>query len=119
MSTLIISSFSNLVENNTNSFITDVEYGKMLYFNPRGIGCNLCHGDTGKGKFITSYKHKAKNDKELKTITIASSDITNIDFKQFSKSINITKSKSIMPKYFLTTEEIESIYIFLKTQRSK
>lgn len=33
-----------------NSFITKYEYGKMLFNNPRGIGCNNCHGDDARGK---------------------------------------------------------------------
>ena len=27
----------------SKDFITDIEYGKMLYKNPRGVGCNKCH----------------------------------------------------------------------------
>ena len=116
---MITFGFSNLVENDTNSFITKIEYGKMLYFNPRGIGCNLCHGNNGEGKFIASYKHKKKNEKEFKTISISAPNILNIDFNSFIKAINSLKSKSIMPKYFLSKEELKSIYIFLNTKDKK
>jgi argininosuccinate synthase len=38
------------------SFISNLEYGQMLYKNPRGIGCIKCHGDNGKGKLIATYR---------------------------------------------------------------
>ena len=44
----------------SESFITDVEYGKMLYQNPRGIGCDKCHGKKGGGLLIASYKELNK-----------------------------------------------------------
>ena len=40
-----------------NSFITKYEYGKMLYNNPRWIGCNNCHGDDARGKKLVEFKH--------------------------------------------------------------
>ncbi len=79
----------------------------MLYKNPRGIGCNLCHGINGKGKFIASYKHKGK------TIQVSAPNIINLDYNSFKLAISTNKPKSIMPKYFLTDEEIESIYHYL------
>ena len=39
-----------------NSFITKYEYGKMLYNNPRGIGCNSCHGNDARGKKMVDFK---------------------------------------------------------------
>ncbi|MBL0722011.1 MAG: hypothetical protein JJV88_05470 [Sulfurovum sp.] len=27
-----------------SDFITDLEYGEMLYNNPRGVSCASCHG---------------------------------------------------------------------------
>ena len=32
-----------------SDFITKNEYAKMLYQNPRGIGCDKCHGSGGEG----------------------------------------------------------------------
>ena len=37
----------NIDENDTESFISDYEYGQMLYMNPRGVSCVQCHGDSG------------------------------------------------------------------------
>ncbi len=34
-------------------FITKTEYAKMLYLNPRGIGCDKCHGAKGEGSLIS------------------------------------------------------------------
>jgi hypothetical protein len=113
LSTLV---FSKSNDNSTNSFITKKEYGKMLYFNPRGIGCNLCHGDNGKGKIIATYKHKNKNADKFKFITIIAPNIISIEFENFRQTVASVKNKSIMPKYFLTNEEINSIYLFLTTQ---
>ena len=45
-----------------NSFITKYEYGKMLFNNPRGIGCNKCHGDDAKGKKIVEFKRQLENE---------------------------------------------------------
>ena len=38
------------------SFISDYEYGQMLFKNPRGIGCNKCHGENGEGSLIATKK---------------------------------------------------------------
>ena len=104
-------SSSNLVEDSDSSFITKLEYGEMLYNNPRGIGCNLCHGKKGEGMFIASYKHKKK------FYDISAPNIINVSLIQFKKVVNSTKNrKSIMPKYFLTDEELDSIYFYLVKQ---
>jgi len=52
-------------ENITESFITDYEYGEMLFANPRGVSCVQCHGASGEGKVIVSYK-KTQGKKALK-----------------------------------------------------
>jgi len=119
---------SNFIGEIDSSFITQKEYGKMLYENPRGIGCNKCHGDNAKGSFIASYKHKQKKEINKKLYTITAPDITNIDFVLFKKVVNnipltkadkkiLNRSKnhiSIMPKYFLTDDELKSIHFYLK-----
>jgi len=111
-----------------NSFITNYEYGKMLYENPRGISCAKCHGENAKGKDIVSFTH-IKN--KLKyNCTIKSGDITNISYENFLNTLDpklekpkkkFTKEqvcekliyKNSMPKYFLTQEELNSIYFYL------
>ena len=45
-----------------NSFITKYEYGKMLFNNPRGIGCNRCHGDDARGRKIVEFKHQTEGE---------------------------------------------------------
>lgn len=57
---IILNSFAEENQNDmdiNNSFITKYEYGKMLYNNPRGIGCNNCHGDDARGKKLVEFKH--------------------------------------------------------------
>lgn len=90
------------------SFITQFEYGEMLYKNPRGIGCHKCHGLKGKGKVIAKYRHRAKV-KELSTKAI-----DRLSFEEFSNSFTGLKKRDIMPKYYLTREEIKALYLYLK-----
>lgn len=89
-------------------FITKMEYAKMLYSNPRGIGCNLCHGKKGEGGVIAKYKTKGVL-KELKAPAI-----TNIDKEKFAKALS--KSDSVMPKYYLTKNEIDMLYFYVTSE---
>lgn len=88
------------------SFITDYEYGEMLYNNPRGISCAQCHGLSGDGKKIVDYKENGK------ILTIKGPDIRNKSLDEMLKSIKIYHK--IMPRYYLTNDEVKSIYEFLK-----
>lgn len=91
-----------------DSFLTKYEYAKMLYENPRGVGCHLCHGRDAKGLVIARYKQKGKI-KELRA-----PDITKIDFKKFYKKLRSKKVRSVMPSYFLTRSEIKALYFYIK-----
>ena len=88
-------------------FMSHFEYGQMLYNNPRGVSCALCHGDKGQGGVIAKYK---ENNNSI--ITIKGSDITNISLKDMKTSLNATHQ--IMPKYYLTDKEIKAIYDFIQ-----
>lgn len=92
-------------------FITKMEYAKMLYSNPRGIGCILCHGKRGEGSVIAMYKHKGKQ-KELLAPAINS-----LTKERFFKAFD--NSKSVMPKYFLTDIEIETLYFYVTSEVDK
>jgi hypothetical protein len=89
-------------------FITKMEYAKMLYSNPRGIGCDLCHGKKGEGGVIAKYKSKG-----VKRVLKAPA-ITNLDKKKFAKALS--KSDSIMPKYYLTKKEIDMLYFYVTSE---
>lgn len=93
-------------------FITKDEYAKMLYQNPRGIGCDKCHGLQGEGMTLSSYV----NDKGEK-VNITAPAINNISMKQF-KDIFETKSK-LMPVYFLTENEKAYLYYYLTKTNEK
>ena len=112
-----------------NSFITKFEYGKMLYNNPRGIGCNSCHGDDAKGKKIIDFKQE--HDKKIYNCNLSVPNIKDIDYAIFSEKINSKKNPNkkfekeevcekmiyyanVMPTYFLCEEEIEAIYYYIK-----
>jgi len=89
----------------TSSFITPLEYASQLYKNPRGIGCQHCHGDNGEGKLIAKYKHKNKQKR------FDGPAIDKVSYVEFYKALN--RRKNGMPRYFLTQKEIEALYLFL------
>lgn len=89
---IILNSFAEENPNDmdiNNSFITKYEYGKMLYNNPRGIGCNNCHGDDARGKKLVEFKH-VQNQEEYFCSLIAP-DIKYIEYDVFSKKVNLKK----------------------------
>ncbi len=109
-------------ENNQNfkeqeSFLSTVEYGRMLYKNPRGISCQQCHGVAGRGgQKIAKYYDKYKNPKILRGV-----DIRDYSFEDLKASLNNeykennrTKRHKIMPMYYLTDEEVKAIYTYIQ-----
>ena len=97
-----------LISLRAEDFITKMEYAKMLYSNPRGIGCILCHGKRGEGSVIARYKHNGKQ-KEL-----VAPAINKLSKKRFFKALQ--SSNSVMPKYFLTNSEIEVLYFYVTSE---
>ena len=112
-----------------NTFITKYEYGKMLYNNPRGIGCNTCHGNKAEGKKIVSFTHTYR--KKTYECDLVAPSIKEADYKVFSTKINAKRNPSkkfpkeqvcekliyyanVMPTYFLVEEEIAAIYYYVK-----
>ncbi len=93
------------------SFITTAEYGRMLYENPRGIGCVECHGHYGEGDRIANYTYR----KQAKSIQAPR--INDLDFKSFKEALQ--SGKKVMPKYYLTASEIEAIYKYLQTVKNE
>lgn len=89
-------------------FIDELEYGKRLYENPRGISCQKCHGIKGEGKLIATYKNKGREKK------LFAPQINHLSLVDFAKNINA--SNGIMPKYNLTEKEIRAIYKFLSSR---
>lgn len=111
---LFISSlFSNDIIN--NSFITDYEYGAMLYKNPRGIGCNKCHDNGYKAVVIAKYKDKKGLVNEL-----IAPPINKTSYEKFVEVLTTKRGRSnIMPSYFLTDNEIKSIYFYIQNLKKK
>ena len=112
-----------------NSFITKFEYGKMLYNNPRGIGCNSCHGNDARGRKMVDFKQM--HEKKIYNCTLVVPDIKNIDYETFSLKVNTKKNinlkfekeqvceklihyANVMPTYFLVEEEIEAIFYYIQ-----
>lgn len=90
-------------------FITQKEYAKMLYENPRGISCKECHGKEGKEQILEYFTQKG----EKTPFTVPS--IQNVSFGDFSRSLSEVKdTKSIMPTYSLTNDEIKALYLYIQ-----
>jgi len=104
------------------SFLSLLEYGKMLYKNPRGISCSKCHGKRGKGGIkIAKYYDKNKNIKLLRSINITDyslKDLTSSLSNQYREK-GRRKRHKIMPMYYLTKDEILAIYTYLHEQNKK
>ena len=122
----------SIAQSKDDSFMSLYEYGKMFYNKPRGMSCAKCHGKDAKGKKIATFTH-IKNKKKY-ICTIKSPDITKVDFKTFKAVLdpNIEKPKkhfdktnvckkltygNVMPTYFLTSQELNSIYYYLVNQK--
>ncbi len=80
----------------------------MLYKNPRGIGCDKCHGKYGEGMELGSYQ---KNNKTTKIIAPKISKSSLADIKN---SVKQSRKRSVMPEYFLTDSELEALIYYLK-----
>jgi len=91
----------------SEDFISKFEYGQMLYENPRGVSCKKCHGRVGEGEFIASFI-----DSKGKEHKFYGSDIRGLDFKTFKRAVE--KGGKIMPRFYLTSKELEAIYEFIK-----
>lgn len=87
-------------------FISHYEYGEMLYANPRGVSCSECHGKSGEGQIIVEYRDI--HGKEV----LKGSDIRQESLASMIKSVN--SYHTIMPRYYLTDEEVKAIYDYLK-----
>ncbi len=94
-----------------SGFITQSEYAEQLYKNPRGIACGLCHGKNGEGKIIANYTHKKKKK------SFVGPKINNIKYTEFYR-VFATRSRG-MPRYYLTSKEIEALYFYLHKNDAK
>jgi hypothetical protein len=106
---LILLFCAAVVAKEKDSFITEKEYAQHLYENPRGIGCNKCHGKKGEGMVISTYKHKGVSK------VLATKPINSLSFKEFEAALE--EKRSVMPKYFLTVKEIKALYNYLHHQK--
>ena len=91
----------------SEDFITHYEYGQMLYNNPRGVSCSQCHGDKGEGCEIVSFKDVDGKKKVIKGV-----DIRQESLSSMINSVDVYHE--IMPRYYLTDEEVKAIYDYLQ-----
>ncbi len=103
-----------------NSFITQLEYGEMLYKNPRGVGCIKCHKKADKSVVIAKYKEIDKKTKKLVEKSIVVPAINKVSFEKFVEKMKADKTESkVMPTYFLTDDELKSLYYYIKNINKK
>ena len=113
---------SNQSIETSESFLSIVEYGRMLYKNPRGISCSQCHGKEGKGgQKIAKYYDKNRNPKLLKGVDIRAYSLDDLraSLQNQYRENNRRKRHKIMPIYYLTNEEVEAIYYYLQERNKK
>ena len=107
----------NLSVETSESFLSSVEYGRILYKQPRGISCSQCHGSEGKGgQKIAKYYDKKRNPKLLKGVNITSYSLKDLkaSLKNEYRENNRRKRHKIMPMYYLTDEEVQAIFDYLQ-----
>lgn len=101
-------------------FITNYEYGKMLYNNPRGISCAKCHGKRGEGKIITSFINSNNQKVIIKTSPfkyLTFEKLKSVLYKEKKLFKKKPKFLNIMPKYdYLTDNEIKAILLYLRKE---
>jgi len=83
----------------------------MLYANPRGVSCSQCHGENAAGKTIVEYRD-IHGKQRLKGADIRQKTLT-----EMIKSVN--SYHKVMPRYYLTDEEVKAIYNYLKVKNEK
>ena len=87
----------------------------MLYKNPRGVGCNKCHANGKETIHLETYQKLNKKDNKLESISVVAPPINIVTFQQFKKKLTADNRDSlIMPTYFLTQDELKSIYFYIK-----
>ena len=101
----------------------------MLYNNPRGIGCNSCHGNDARGRKMVDFKQL--HDKKIYNCSLVIPDIKSIDYQTFSTKVNSKKNAhvkfekeqvcdkliyyaNVMPTYFLVEDEIDAIFYYIQ-----
>jgi len=89
-----------------DDFISQFEYGQMLYQNPRGVSCVPCHGDHGEGALIATYREGGKR------VQLRGPDIRKVDRQSFRRAL--LAGKGVMPRYFLTEKEIKALYTYIQ-----
>jgi mono/diheme cytochrome c family protein len=90
----------------SEDFISEFEYGQMLYQNPRGVSCVPCHGDHGEGSIIARYEEAGR------VVELRGPDIRRADEAALKRAIR--KGPGVMPRYFLTDEEIRALRAYIR-----
>jgi len=91
-------------------FMSEYEYGKMLYFEPNGVSCASCHGDDGQSQINFEYVVYSKPSAQKKIVPVKT--ITRLSFLEFISALD--QKNRFMPNYRLSKLELTSIYYYLQ-----
>jgi mono/diheme cytochrome c family protein len=83
----------------------------MLYNNPRGVSCLQCHGAGGEGTTIVEFRDIHGKQ------AIKGPDIRQESLQAMINSVN--SYHKIMPRYYLTDEEVQAIYDYLQEKNKE
>lgn len=108
---LILSPLCSSLLSADEDFISHYEYGQMLYTYPRGVSCIECHGKAGEGKVIVEFRDIHGKEQ------ITGPDIRKKTLKEMIQALN--SYHEVMPRYYLTDEEIKAIHDFLKEKTKR
>jgi hypothetical protein len=111
---LLTSIFITIIQAKSDDFLTTYEYATMLYFEPRGISCAKCHGETGRRVDNIRYtRHYPENKKKPTRRIIKIKPIYNIGLEKFNIAVK-SKNQRFMPTYKLSSPEIRLIHFYLQ-----
>jgi hypothetical protein len=97
----------------SDDFITEDEYSRMLYHEPRGISCAECHGYNGADEYTMYYSYRNRNGNLIRR-KIDVRPIYKLELKDFVRSLNSNRKLRLMPRYRLSDFELTMIYQYLQ-----
>ncbi len=83
----------------------------MLYFEPRGISCAICHGVNGRKSYSYDYVYRSYSGKRYRK-KIFVKPIYKLSLQRFLDAFS--KNQRFMPKYRLSKREIYLIQQYLQ-----
>ena len=96
-------------------FLTKFEYAQLLYQEPRGISCKVCHGEIGESIVIFNYYSYYRN--RRREGKVIAQPINKLSFEQFKRGL--LRKNRFMPFYRFSSKEIEALYFYLQESKKR